>query len=152
MATEKKIIVDYDRESSKTEIVLGKGENAPSVFVDLADGEFVTRLNVAIENIERKTEELQKKGEAFESLEELHAHTEYIREQLDYAFNAPISDAAFGLASPMTLAADGNPLIMKFLNAITPVIEKEFGKRVNKMNVTVQKYANQKGQHPAYKK
>lgn len=147
-----RIVVDYERESSKTEIVLGKGENAPSVFIDLADSEFVIRLNSAIENIEKRTEELEAKEEAFESLEELHEHTQYIRNQIDYAFNAPTSAAAFGLASPMTLAPDCKPLIIKFIDAITPVIEKEFGKRVKKMNSAVEKYAQKKGQHPAFRK
>lgn len=152
MATEKKIIVDYDRESSKTEIVLGKGENAPSIFIDLADGEFVTRLNECIADIEQKAEELGAKGENFESLEEMHEHCEYIRDRLDYAFNSPVSEAAFGKASPMTLCADGQPILMKFLNAVAPVIEKEFGKRVKKLNASVEKYTNLKGNHPAYKR
>ena len=49
--------------------------------------------------------------------------TELVKEQINYIFNADVSEAVFGNQSPLSLVG-GVPLYERFLNVVIPEIEK----------------------------
>lgn len=65
-----------------------------------------------------------------------------IREQIDYIFNSPVSDAVFGRQSTLGMVK-GMPLYERFLNAVIPVIEKEVGIQQEASQKRIQKYTRQ---------
>lgn len=64
-----------------------------------------------------------------------------VTEQIDYLFGASISGELFKTTSPFAVLASGEFFVENVLNAIAKVLEAEAGKRFNKVQLKVNKYA-----------
>ena len=78
--------------------------------------------------------------EAIAQYEEMKDNDKFIREQLDYAFDYPVSEAVFGGANVMTTDEEGYCYYERFLDVMLPEVEKEFNVRMK----VVQKRATEK--------
>lgn len=67
---------------------------------------------------------------------------QFICEQVDYIFNAPVSRAAFGNQSPLS-TVKGVSLFERFLTAAQTLVEKELEAEEAASKKRVQKYTNQ---------
>ena len=74
--------------------------------------------------------------------------TEYVREQIDYIFNAPVCKIAFGNTNPLS-TYKGVTLYERFLNGVMPIIKadieaenKEAQKRAEKYTKEAQRFKN----------
>lgn len=85
------------------------------------------------------TEQIESTVQAVKSISNL------IRQQIDYIFNAPISNVVFGNQSPIS-SIKGQPYFVRFLDAILPEIEKEIKAEQKASEQRVNKYIK------AYKK
>jgi hypothetical protein len=98
-----------------------------------SDFSIIERIKVAYDAIDKATAidkdiELKADGTPLEELgkaaEIVKGINNTIKNQIDYIFNSPISDMAFGKQSPLSMVG-GQPLYVGFLNVIIPVVEKE---------------------------
>lgn len=87
-----------------------------------------------------------------ETFEILEATDNFIKEQINYIFGYDISSIIFGSSSSISITIDGEYYFECFLNAIIPILEKEYKQRIKKLDLRVKSYTNQKGKHPALKK
>lgn len=91
-------------------------------------------------------------GNPEEDIEELRKADKFIKEQLNYAFQYNVSEPAFGEASCLSPAENGEMYFESFYNSVLAVIEKKFGRRLEKFNKHIKKYTDKKNIHPALKK
>ena len=70
-----------------------------------------------------------------------YACDKFVREQIDYIFNSPVSDIAFGKTNCMSLV-QGEPLYYKFFEVIIPEIRNALKDEKRKQNEKMQKYQN----------
>ena len=98
-----------------------------------SDVAILTRIRDSVERIEQSlkdsendfalnpdgtpAEQMEQAGEAVRNV------TELVKEQINYIFNADVSEAVFGNQSPLSLVG-GVPLYERFLNVVIPEIEK----------------------------
>ena len=160
-----KHVLDFD--DGRIEYRLGK--TGRSIFLNPADVDFAKRLTEAKNNIEKKFDELKQKhklpkdlalddvgsvdtGDIETDLNVMRETSEYIKGQLNYAFDYDVSAAAFGNASCLSVTKNGEFYFENFLNCVLPAIEKEFGVRIDKIKVRTKAYLDRKGQHPATKR
>lgn len=91
-------------------------------------------------------------GNPEQDIEELRKADEFIKEQLNYAFQYNVSEPAFGSSSCLSPAENGEMYFESFYNSVLAVIEKKFGRRLEKFNKHIKKYTDKKNIHPALKK
>lgn len=118
---------------------------------DPTDFAIINRFNEALKNIEKSTEglediELDAKGDPQKAMDDsaeiVSSITKYIKEQVDYMFDSPVSDKVFGNKSPLA-TVKGKPLFERFLEAAIPMIEKEIRKEMKASEKRVSKYTSQ---------
>ena len=81
--------------------------------------------------------------EQIESTVQIVKHIgDLIRQQIDYIFDAPISDVVFGNQSPIS-SIKGQLYFVRFLDAILPEIEKEIKAEQKASEQRVNKYINE---------
>ncbi len=117
-----------------------------------SDIALVERFNDAINNIEDRIKsltedvEINQSGEPLEGLEEsaqiIRETRQYINEQIDYIFDSPVSKIVFGNQSPIS-SPGGVFLIERFLNAVSPVINKTLQADVKAREARIKKYTSQ---------
>ena len=76
---------------------------------------------------------------------------EFIKGEINYIFNADVSDAVFGNASPLS-TRKGVPLYERFVNAILPVIEADLKAEAKASEKRVSQYTKQAQQFKGKKK
>lgn len=93
------------------------------------------------EDIELKTngEPMNDMGTVAEVIREVN---KIIFEQVDYIFNAKVSEIVFGNQSPMS-TVKGNFLFENFMNAVTPYLVSELEVEQKASNARIKKYTNQ---------
>lgn len=64
---------------------------------------------------------------------------EFIRQQINYIFDSEVADVVFGNQSPLS-TVKGVTLAERFLNAVTPIIEKTLKKEQQASSKRVSKY------------
>ena len=64
---------------------------------------------------------------------------EFIKKQIDYIFNSPVSEIVFGATNCLSLVG-GEPLYLKFFEAIMPEIKKALRSEVKKQEEKKAKY------------
>lgn len=124
------------------------------VSFDPSDYNIITRIAKASTEIAEISKEL---SDTTSLTGDLHDQTELdkiasmvsnadkkIRTQIDYIFNAPVSDIAFGVTSCMT-TTKGIPLYERFINAVIPIIEREVKAEQKASGERVSKYVNNVG-------
>lgn len=153
-------------ETEKTPVRLGKSDRY--FYMDFNDTNFPVRLKEGREAIadffERKRVELgiedigdlHTKERTAEEIEKLVAATKeidsFVKGQLDFIFGYEISKDVFGSASSTSVTKTGDYYFDSFLNAVLPLVEREYGIRLKATNERIKKYTDRKGMHPAYKK
>lgn len=77
---------------------------------------------------------------------------DFIKSKIDYIFGYEISKDVFGIASSVSVTKNGEYYFDNFLNALLPLIEREYQVRMKATNERVKQYTDRKGMHPALKK
>ena len=153
-------------ETEKTAVRLGKSDRY--FYMDFNDTNFPVRLKEGREAIAefleiKRTElgiedigDLQAKEHTAEEIEKTIAITKeidnFIKSKVDYIFGYDVSKDVFGAASSVSVTRNGDYYFDSFLNAVLPLVEREYGIRLKATNERVRKYTDRKGMHPAYKK
>jgi hypothetical protein len=127
------------------------GDESRIIRFNPADFSIIERIKVAYDEIEKATNlkediELNPDGTAVDELgqaaEIVKSINDTIKNQIDYIFNSPVSEAAFGNQSPLGMVK-GIPLYERFLNAIIPVVEKEVKSEMAASQKRISKYTSQ---------
>lgn len=130
-----KIVVDRGLEEytieDKKGNVLGKFEMNPS------DMEMAKRYEEVAEAVSHIMDSVDERKDIVDILTEAE---DKLSEQIDYLFNAKVSQNFFSITSPFTVLASGEFFIENVLNAIGGLIEAETGKRFKKIQSKVVKY------------
>lgn len=127
--------------------------NDPSRIIRFnpADYGIIERINEAYKEIERMSKikediELRADGTPIEEFSKLAAVvtevSDTIKKQINYIFNADVSDMVFGKQSPLSLIK-GMPLYERFLEAVLPEIKKEIEAERKASEKRIEKYTNQ---------
>lgn len=104
------------------------GDEGRTIKFDVSDFGFIERFKTAYEEISQAAEEY--KG-AEKVSEEFFAEVDKrIRGIVNKAFNSDVCTAAFGNTNCFSVASNGNAVIVNFLEALTPIIERDFGESV----------------------
>ena len=119
---------------------------------DPTDFSIIERFNTAMKNIEQSTQELtndieiDSKGEPADELdiaaEAVAKVNKFIKDQIDYIFDSPVSDMVFGNKSPLAMVK-GVPLFERFILAAQAVIEKELKAEMKASEKRISKYTRQ---------
>lgn len=113
------------------ELTINNDENRV-IRVDLADIGMIERINESYKKIEdfqkqNKDIKINSNGSLAEGFEQyaetLSMFNKLIREQIDYILDAKVSDIVFGNKNPLS-TVKGVPLYARFIEALTPYIEK----------------------------
>ena len=152
-----------DLEIKRTPVYLGK--SGKCFYVDFNDIGFPVRLNEArdeiIDYLEKKQKEygiedinnpvpnLDNSDDNLEALKDLESH---IRAAINKAFGYDVCQDVFGVVYVTAITASGECYYEKFFNGILPLVEQQFGVRVNKFSARAKTYMSKKGMHPALKK
>ena len=118
------------------------------IRIDLNDLGMIERLNESyqkIEEFQKNNKDIEIKPDGtpvdglMQSAEVLKSFKNLIKEQIDFIFDAKVSDIVFGNKNPLS-TVKGVPLYERFLNALKPYIEKIAKKEREESNKRVQKY------------
>lgn len=144
------------------------GDETRVIKINPSDTSFIERYREAMNNIEAFMTELEntdgininangelEDNEYEDKIGEFNKLADLLRdvriklnEQIDFIFNAKVSDIVFGKQSPLANIS-GQYLFARFLNAVAPVIEETFHKDIEASNKRINKY---KKQYEKYKK
>ena len=81
--------------------------------------------------------ETMNEDDSIEALNEVNAK---IKEQMDYLFNAPVSESFFRHAAPLTLLDTGESFVAHILDVLGQIIQKEVSEREEKQKKIIEKY------------
>ena len=117
----KNINIDDGREA-----ITINGDPNRTIYVQASDFNIKVRARQAQKNIADLLEEINKVSpeneEAFtDVLEEIDKK---VRDQINFIFNADVSEPIFGACSPLMSLKNGKSYVEAFLDAITPELEK----------------------------
>ena len=159
---------DYviDFEAERTPVRLGKSDRY--FYMDFNDTNFPVRLKEGREEIgnylENKRQELgvediselKTDNLSVDEIEKIIEITKeidcFIKSKVDFIFGYEISKDVFGVASCVSVTRNGEYYFDNFLNAILPLVEREYQVRIHATNERLKKYTDRKGMHPALKK
>lgn len=125
----------------KTIDIYRNGEKAGVVKFSLSDPALLKRLR----EVSAKSDEIQKASkldtmdDLDEQLNEAVRVDKEMRDLLDWAFAAPVSDVVFGDSFCFT-TCDGVTAMEQFLSGVTPYIEEAFKKEVKAADERRKKY------------
>ena len=133
------------------------GDESRVIRVDTADYGILTRTSKANDAIQARMKstdiEIGTDGRALTdddtAIAEVEALEAFIREQVDFIFDAPVSDIAFGNKNALS-TRKGVTLYERFINALMPIIEKDLEAENKASQARVDRYAKQ-AQHFAAK-
>lgn len=153
-------------ETEKTAVRLGKSDRF--FYMDFNDTNFPVRLKEGREAIanflENKraalnigdVDDIQPKDHSYEEVMEMIAASKeidtFIKGQIDFIFGYSISQDVFGSASSVSVTRNGEYYFDSFLNAVLPLVEREYGIRLKATSERVRAYTDRKGMHPAFRK
>ena len=65
---------------------------------------------------------------------------EELKKEIDYLYNADVSESFFKTISPITPLENGELYVENIINAVSDIVEKETGRRLSKVNNRASKY------------
>lgn len=153
-------------ETERTPVRLGKSDRY--FYMDFNDTNFPVRLKEAREEIANFLEgkrvelgiedinDLQAKEHTYEEVKKTIDITKeidtFIKSRVDFIFGYGVSEDVFGCASSVSVTRNGEYYFDSFLNAVLPLVEREYGIRLKATNERIKKYTDRKGMHPALKR
>lgn len=137
------------------------GNSDKYIYMNFDDVEFPNRLLKGRKEIGEYLESIRSKlgvdniddlkAENVEDIEKVLTLEEkidaLIKAKLDYIFDYKMSDNVFGRVSSISVTRKGEYYFDNILNAILPIVEKEYNVRINATNERMKKYTDQKGKH-----
>lgn len=164
IANEDDYVIDFETE--RTPVRLGKSDRY--FYMDFNDTNFPVRLKEGRQEIgdylENKRQELgvediseiKTDNLSVEEIESIIQVTkdidQFIKAKMDYIFGYEISEDVFGVASCVSVTRNGEYYFDNFLNALLPLVEREYQVRMHATNERIKKYTDRKGMHPALRK
>lgn len=144
---EKKIMTNLNlnyNEGVKTFSI--NGDESRVISVNLTDFGILNRFEEASKKIKAyidnfDSSEIGNENEEDKELYLLKNSDRFVREQIDYIFNSPVSDIAFGKTNCLSLV-QGEPLYYRFFEVIIPEIRNALKDEKRKQNEKTQKYQN----------
>lgn len=118
------------------------------IKINPSDFDILYRMNSATKTINEAMEKYKNLSikadgsadyEADNTAQAVREIGQLIRQQIDYIFNASVSDAVFGNQSPISLIK-GQPYFVRFLDAILPEVEKEIKAEQKASEARINKY------------
>ena len=154
--SEDEFAVDFETE--RTPVRLGKSDKY--FYMDFNDTNFPTRLMQSREDIAKFFEEKRNELKQNESTEDMNIEEidrlialtneldEFIKSKVNFTFGYDVSKDVFGQASSLSVTRKGEYYFDNFLNAVLPLVEREFNIRMQATNERIKKYTDRKGMHP----
>ena len=100
------------------------GDETRTIRIDVSDLGFVGRIQTAMDEIQKYADELSATSDdaqvTFENMDQA------ARKIINKAFDSDVCEAAFGDKNCFSIARNGSPIIINFLNAFVPVIKNDF--------------------------
>ena len=123
------------------------GDKNKVIRFNPADLNLLDRLDQAETAIEKAQDELEKdisldasgKPERQEDIEFMRKVNKLIKDQIDFIFDAEVSDVVFGNQSPLS-SVKGKPFFERFFDAVKPILEKEITKEREASQKRISKY------------
>ena len=119
------------------------GDESKYIEFNPNDSEITARFQTAIDHIAEKQKEidsLEHKGLSLEESIKINSELDrFVRNQIDYIFDGPISDTVFGNTSCMS-TYNGEPFYERFLNAVLPIIKGSAESERKKSDQRIKKY------------
>ena len=109
---------------------------------DKARKEIAAEVDKIQEDINIKPDGSAEEDDLGEAADLLDRTNKLIRDKIDYIFDSPVSDIAFGRQSPLS-SVKGLPLFERFIRAAQPYIEKEVRKEQEASQKRISKYTSQ---------
>ena len=149
----KTISINFDE--GYKEYLINDDENRV-IRVDTADYGILTRAHKANDAIQARVKDFDidigADGRALTdddtAIAEVEALEAFIRAQVDYIFDAPVSGVAFGNKNALS-TRKGVMLYERFINAIMPIIEKDLEAENKASQARVDRYTKQAQQFAA---
>lgn len=139
--------LNFSKNKGIKEYCFADDENA-IIRINTRDSNLYPRLNES----RKKLEALYKEYENFnadseeESAKALVNFDNRIKAELDYMFDYPVSEVAFGNFSSISIY-DGMPAFQSFLNAILPEIYKDIDSEHKESEKVIDKFVNEAEQY-----
>ena len=122
------------------------GDKNKIIRIDTTDinlGQRIEKAQKELKKIAKKYEIVIKSGKLEEKpFEVMTEYDQLVREQIDYMFDSPVSEIAFGNTNSLSVCG-GNPLFENFLNAILPEIENDINEEQKNSAKRIEKYTSQ---------
>lgn len=112
------------------------GDENNTIKIDVSDIGLIKRLRKAMEEIDEYQKQFEGKEEADENL--VSELDEKAREIINKAFDSDVCTKAFGNKNCMSVASNGLPNMVNFLNAFIPVIQNDFQSEIEKEQKTLE--------------
>ena len=149
--------INFDEGYKEYEI---NGDSERVIRVDTADYGLIERFKKAEKHINdelKKYENIKIKADGSADTDDETAAQmiadlgEFIKNEINYIFNADVSEIVFGNASPLS-TRKGVPLYERFVNAVLPVIEADLKAEAKASEKRVSQYTKQAQQFKGKKK
>lgn len=109
------------------------------IRINTTDMSILKRLNTARKNIQKISDELSKINEDKMSVDDIINRLDdcdkKIRAEINYIFGSDVATLVFGITNCASMSG-GQPLFMRFINGVIPVIENDIkseqGKKIAK--------------------
>lgn len=139
-----------------SDLILGLNDGRERVYINehkdryidinLSDINLLIRFKEAYDKIKKQ---LKEKSDSMGSSNDLEVTDrelafikecdEFVREQIDYIFDYPVSEAVFGRTCSVT-PIEGIPYAIRFLEAILPLLEQKSKSEYSKIQKYTKKY------------
>lgn len=126
--------------------IVRNGENIGKIYIDLADVGLLTRLRKAADKSSAEYEALQERSgslSAEEMLDEMERVDAFLRDTIDEAMGAKVSDVVFGELFCYT-SKNGVTLLEQFINGILDMFDARVKEESAKVEKHIGKYAAKK--------
>lgn len=133
-------VIKIDDGSEVFDILNTRGELLGQFTFIPSDFDIINRYNQTVAEFEKMQSELQEKENP--TIEDLKELNDRMGRQVDYLFNAPVSEKFFSITSPFTMLNSGQFFVENVINAIRSVIEQKRNIKLQAVEKHVKKYTD----------
>lgn len=131
-------VIQIDDGSEVFDIVNKRGEKLGQFKFTPSDFDLVKRYDETVKAFESMQEELKSADDV--GLDFIKQLDERMSKQMDYLFNAPVSESFFSITSPFTILDTGQFFVENVINAIRGIIEAKRNVKLEAVKSQVEKY------------